>query len=186
MHETAGRLERARLGDRAALDDLLARHRGRLLAFLRSYMEPRLARAVDPEDVAQEALLQASRSLDRFEDRGPGSFYRWIVGIAKFKVSERGRAERAKKRAAVGPLDGEPVADDTSPPDRAVRAEGGERLRRALASIPGDQAEAVRMRYLEGCTVEETAERMSRTEAAVKALVCRALDGLADRLNGGG
>ncbi len=186
MRDTEAWLARAREGDPAALDSLFARHRGRLLALLHVRMGAALARAVDPEDVLQETLLQAARKLDEFEDRGPGSFYAWLVGIARFKASEAERARHALKRAAVAPLDGEPEALDSGPPTRAEHRERADRLREAIESLPKDQGEAVRLRYLEAFSVAQTAERLGRSEAAVKALVSRGLDALAERLRPGG
>ena len=110
---------------------------------------------------------------------GPASFYRWLVGIAKRKLSEAGRARRAKKRANVAPLDHDPSAAQTSASGRAMRFESASLLADALGRLPEAQAEAVRLRYLEGLTVAECAERMDRSEAAVKSLVTRGLAALA-------
>ena len=183
MLDTGFLLRSARGGDREALDDLFRRHQGRLLAFLRARMDPALARTVAPEDILQETHLEAARKVGEFEDRGSASFYRWLVAIARFKIAEADRARQARKRAAVGPLDAEPVSPDTSPSGGAIRAERAALLRAALESLPGDQAEAVRLRYLEGLTIAETAERMGRTPAAVKALVSRGLDALGRRVD---
>jgi RNA polymerase sigma-70 factor (ECF subfamily) len=182
MEDTGGLLRTARSGDREALDALFDRHRGRLLAFLRVRMDAALARTVAAEDVLQETLLEAARKLDAFEDRGSGSFYRWLVAIARFKLSEADRARHAQKRTMVGALESDPPAADTAPEERILREERAERLRGAVESLPPDQAEAVRLRYLEGLTVAETSERMSRSPASVKALVSRGLDALAGRL----
>jgi RNA polymerase sigma-70 factor (ECF subfamily) len=184
MHDTERLLRAAREGDRASLDALLDRHRGRLHAFLRARMDPALARAVPPEDVLQETLIEAARKVAAFEDRGPASFYRWLVAIARFKAAEADRARRALKRAAVGPLEDDPPGRGTSPSEGALRHERAERLRGALEAIPPDQAEAVRLRYLEGLSVAETADRMARSEASVKALVSRGLDALAGKVSG--
>ena len=182
MSDTNFLLGSAREGDRSALEDLFLRHHGRLLAFVRAHMEGGLARTLGAEDIVQETHLEAARKLAEFEDRGPASFYRWLVTIARFKISEADRARRALKRAAVGPLEDDPPAAATSPSENAMKAEGVARLREALDEIGADQAEAVRLRYLEGLAVADTAARMGRSEDAVKALVSRGLDALAGRL----
>jgi RNA polymerase sigma-70 factor (ECF subfamily) len=172
-------VEAAKDGDRGALDELVARHQGRLLAWLRASMEPPLAARVSAEDVLQETLLACARRLQSFEDRGPASFYRWLVGIARFKLSEARRAQRAGKRALEEPMDDTLPGAVTSPSGRAVRAEGGAALHDALARLPDRQGEAVRLRYLEGLSVAETAARLETSESAVKALVGRGLTALA-------
>jgi RNA polymerase sigma-70 factor (ECF subfamily) len=65
-----------------------------------------------------------------------------------------------------------------------MRAEGAVHLAEALARLPERQAEAVRLRYLEGMSLAETADRLACTEAAVKALVARGLSALADCVTG--
>jgi RNA polymerase sigma-70 factor (ECF subfamily) len=182
--DTGRLLAEARAGNRDALDALFARHRGRLLAFLRARMGPAAGSTVGAEDLLQETLLEAARKLGAFEDRGPASFYRWLVAIARFKVSEAGRARRAAKRSREEPLAADPPGRGTSPSGGAARAERADLLREALEGLPEAQAEAVRLRYLEGCTVAETAERLGRSPAAVKALVSRGLEGLGERLGG--
>jgi len=172
----------ARGGDRRALDELFARHRGRLVALATCRMEARLAASVSADDIAQETCLEAARKIETFEPRGPESFYRWLAGIARFKISEAARAQRAMKRAAPTPLDAEPAGDGTSPSGRAIRAENAARLRAALGAIPDDQAEAVRLRWLEGRSVAEAAGLLGKSEPAVKALVARGLASLAARI----
>jgi RNA polymerase sigma-70 factor (ECF subfamily) len=182
MSDTLRLLESARAGDVTARERLYARHQGRLLAFMRSAMSASLARTVSPEDILQETLLESSRKLGEFESWGPAAFYRWLVVIARFKISEAERARHALKRARESPLEAEPAGSQTSPSGRAMRSESAERIREALAVLPPAQADAVRLRYLEGLSVSETARRMERSGAAVKALVSRGLEALADRL----
>lgn len=76
----------------------------------------------------------------------------------------------------------EPEAPNTSPSGGASRHERQSLLRAALDAIAPNQAEAVRLRYLEGLSLAETASRMERSEAAVKALVSRGLDALSIRI----
>ncbi|MBI1851542.1 MAG: sigma-70 family RNA polymerase sigma factor [Planctomycetes bacterium] len=183
MSKTQRLIESARAGDRAAVDSLYARHQGRLLAFIRMQMSPALARSVAPEDVLQETHLESARKIGEFEPRGPASFYRWLVEIARFKISEAERAQRARKRSLESPLEDDLHASQTSPSGRAMRSECALLVRDAIAALPDGQADAVRLRYLEGLTIAETSQRLARSEAAVKALVSRGLEALARRIS---
>jgi RNA polymerase sigma-70 factor, ECF subfamily len=184
VSETSRLVGAAGAGDRAALDALCARHAGRLLSAIRARMPAAVAQRVDAEDILQETLLEAARRIEAFEPRGDGAFYRWLVGIARFKISEAQRAGHARKRALEVSLDGEPWRSQTSPSGGAMRAERHERVARALLALPERQAEAVRLRYLEGATLEEAAAGLQCTPAAVKALVARGLLELARALDG--
>lgn len=180
MTDTGRLLREAQGGDRDSLDALYERHRGRLLGFVRARMSPALLGTVSPEDVLQETLLESARKLGDFEDRGPASFYRWLVEIARFKVLEADRARKTRKRSLEEPMEAEPAGRETSPSGRAAKRERADLLRDALAALPGEQGEAVRLRYLEGLSIAETSDRLSKSPAAVKALVSRGLAALAE------
>jgi RNA polymerase sigma-70 factor (ECF subfamily) len=180
--DTGRLLDAAKAGDRSALDVLFARHRGRLLALANCRMSRTLANAVSAEDVVQETCLEAARKLHSFEAQGPESFYRWLAAIARFKVNEAARARRAMKRAAEAPLDAEPPSPATSPSGRAIKAESAARLAAAIESLPADQAEAIRLRWLEGLSVADAAALLGKSAPAVKGLVARGLATLAERL----
>ena len=56
-------LRRVNAGDASAAGALLDRHRARLRQMVAVRIDPRLAARVDPSDVVQEALAEASRKL---------------------------------------------------------------------------------------------------------------------------
>src|SRR4051794_7276170 len=75
-------LARASAGDRDARGELLERHRERLRRLLAVRMDRRLAARVDPEDVIQDALLEADRRLDGYLRDRPLPLYPWLRAIA--------------------------------------------------------------------------------------------------------
>jgi RNA polymerase sigma-70 factor (ECF subfamily) len=182
MGDTQRLLRDAQGGDPLAFDALLDRHRGRLTAFVASRMNPALRGYLEPEDIVQETHVEAARKIADFVDRSPQGFYAWLVRIAAFKLKEADRRRRAKKRGRPAPLEVEPVSPQTSIAGRASRGEHALRIAAALGEIPESQAAAVRLRYLQGLSVAETAERLDTTPAAVKALVARGLARLAEGL----
>ena len=179
MSETLDLLLRAQDGSSAAFSALFQRHRGRLCALVAARMSPRLRQVADAEDIVQEASVEATRKFADFHAEVPQAFYRWLARIADFKLKEAERAIRAKKRGDPKPLVGEPAMLQTSVGARAGARERRALLVAALERLPEAQAQAVQLRYLEGCTLAETAERLGRSEAAVKALVSRGLGALA-------
>ena len=182
MSDTLRLLRAAQSGDRESLESLYARHQGRLSAFICACMHPALVLRVAPEDVLQETLLESARKIAQFEPRGPASFYRWLIEIARFKIAEAERAGQALKRSLERPLDGALAASQTSVSACAVRSERADLVQQALAALPERQAEAVKLRYLAGLSLAETAARLGTSEAAIKALVGRGLAELATRI----
>lgn len=94
-------LERYRLGDSQAADELFARYVGRLTLLARSRLSPSLARRTDPEDV----VLSAYRSFFIRARDGQltlarsGDLWRLLVAITLHKVYRQARKQRAERRA---------------------------------------------------------------------------------------
>jgi len=182
MGDTQRLLADAQGGNPVAFDALLDRHRGRLTAFVASRMHHGLRGYLEPDDIVQETHVEAARKVSEFIDRSPAGFYHWLVKIAEFKLMEADRRRRAKKRGNPASLKAEPVSLQTSVAGRASRGEHALRIAAALDQLPENQAAAVRLRYLQGLSVAETAEQLATTPAAVKALVARGLAQLGGRL----
>lgn len=80
--DTLRLIERARAGDAEALNEIFARHRGRLRRRVEVRLDWRLQARVDPSDVIREAYLEAVGRLDEFlqEPRLPP--FLWLRRVA--------------------------------------------------------------------------------------------------------
>lgn len=85
---------RARSGDAAALDDLLARLQPLVLRRCARFLPHRM----DAEEAAQDALLAISRGLDRFEGRG--SFRGWVTVVASNSARATYRSLRRRSEVS--------------------------------------------------------------------------------------
>jgi len=186
LGDTTWLVRSACTGDRRALDELMSRHRQRLLALIHIKMPAALVGRLEAQDIVQEASLEVARKIASFDPERGSSFYAWIAGIAKFKLREAQRHAQAAKRAGEEPYWEDRPADQTSLVGRVARREVGQSLRKTLESLPQDQAKAVELRFFEGLSVEETASRMRRSSAAIKALVARGLRSMGRRIQEGG
>ena len=171
-------INKAQAGDRQALDTLLEEYRGRLAALIHFRLGAGLRHFVDPEDVAQETLLRAIRSIENFQWNGDESFLRWLGGIAEhviLKVS--GKHDRAPSPG----LEKEPSADSVSLSRAERRDERFHRLKLSIQQLGEDQRRVVELARIEGVPIKEIARRMQRSESAVKNLLLRALKNLRER-----
>ena len=178
---------RAREGDEAAFGALCARYESRLRRRVERGMSPGVRRRVAASDVLQDAHLEAYRKMADFEDRGPGSFGRWLGRIVELKAKQmvRHHAGTAKRnvsaevtRAARGTLGGVRGRAAT-PSQAAMGAELRDEARQAIARLPTGQRVAVELIQGAGLSVAEAAERLGKTRDAVKGLYSRALERLA-------
>ncbi len=71
-------LERVRAGDAEALEVLLTRYRPRLVRWAHGRLGPGVRSLGDTEDLVQNTLIRALRSLDTFEATGASGFERYL------------------------------------------------------------------------------------------------------------
>ena len=81
-------LQRARAGDQAALDDLFSRHRRALRRMVDLRLNRKLRGRIDPSDVVQDALVEASRRLAAYVVAPKLPVYLWLRSFAQQKLLE--------------------------------------------------------------------------------------------------
>jgi RNA polymerase sigma-70 factor (ECF subfamily) len=172
-------VERAQRGDAAALDLLFAECRPRLVALAAGLIGERVRCEVEPDDALQETYARACASIGTFEWRGEDSFLRWLSVILRNVI-----LEAAKRQArAPGPLEEAALpAKDPSPSRRLRREERFDRLQGAINYLSPDHRQVVVLSRIEGLPLNQVAERMGRSHAAVRQLLRRALQHLRERL----
>jgi RNA polymerase sigma-70 factor (ECF subfamily) len=174
-------LERAKAGDRAALEHLMARYLPRLRRWASGRL-PRWARDMaDTEDVVQQSILQTLRRIDRFEVRhelGLQAYLRQAV-MNGIRDELRHRARTPERR----PLDPRYPAPAASPLDVAIGVEAVERYERALERLRPDDRAAVVARIEMGYTNEQIAVALNKPSVnAARMAVERALVRLARQM----
>lgn len=165
-------------GNIAAREDLLARLRPRLVLWAASRMGPALRVKTDPEDLAQEILLALHAGLPTVEFEDARRFFAWVFKVAESRVADAARHVAAEKRRPAA----RDAATQASPSEAAIRGESFQRLHAAIAALPEDYSLVIRLRRIEELTCAETAERMRRSESAVRVLYFRALQALRESL----
>ncbi len=174
-----------------ALEQLLTRHRDRLRRMVAVRLDRRLAPLVDPSDVVQEALADASRKLDDFIRDRPLPFYPWLrrltseriiqchrrhLGTQKRDVSRTDRLDRPLPDESAAVLADRLAASGTSPSQRVVRDEQAVRLREVLDRLGRNDREVLVMCYLEELSFAEIAVALGITENAAKVRHFRAME----------
>ncbi len=164
-------VERAQSGDLQAFAELFEPLRPRLLASIRTRLSPAIRQRVDPEDVLQDTYVRGLHSLSRFEWQGEGSFGRWLEAIASHVALDVVRHEG--RRPALR-LERDVQGDGAAPSRGLRRQERQERLMKALRTLSPDHQTVLELSRMEGQSIRVIAERMERSESAVKNLLLRA------------
>jgi len=130
------------------------------------------------EDVVQESLLRAFRSLGRFDERA--ELAPWLHRIAVNAAIDELR--RAQREAPLAHRDGEdgwvsidPASDAPSPERLAVSARLGRAAAQALGDLTPDERTAFVLRHLEGRPIAEIARALGKRENAAKQSIFRAV-----------
>lgn len=194
LSSTTALVVASKLGSNEALGSLLLRYRGYLLMLAHRYLSDQLRRRIDPADVVQVTFLEAKRDLNSFRGGTPAEFAGWLRGMLKNNVASalshhvmtQKRSMKKEVHRRVGNGESESHANwiaqlpggKTSPSGVAVREEAVLAMMNALHQLPETQAEAIRMRYMEGLPLKEIVERMGKSETAVAGLLKRGLQKL--------
>ncbi len=165
-------LEEARKGDRKAFDRLAAASCERLEGLIHTRLGPSLRPKVDVDDIVQETLLRAFRSIDHFESQGDDAFCRWLGGIAGNVIHETARRHRGEFMLA---LDDDFPAGGVSQSKAGERNERFDRLQGALNSLSPDHRQVILLARVERRPLAVVARRMGRSPEAVSQLLWRAL-----------
>lgn len=159
----------------------------------RLQMDHRLRSQLDPSDVVQQTLLIAHEKLGQFRGRTDAELAAWLRVILANTLSKASRrfyarkAERARSlersmEESSARLEAWLAREDSTPGQKAAKAEALRLLATALSSLPEDQRNAIELHHLQGVTVPEVARRMKRTVASVTGLLYRGGKTLRERM----
>lgn len=179
-----------RRGDRELpVDTWLERHLPELRSWIRFRSGRLVARKESASDVAQSVCREVIEHLDRFEHGDEEGFRRWLYRTAERKLISRYRYWSAEKRDVDREVDG--LAElltgkrAHTPSRDAIAREELEVAEAAFESLPEHYQQAILYSRVHGLSHAEIAERMGKSEGAVRNLVYRGLAIVAEALAGG-
>src|SRR5215469_728436 len=157
----------------ARFDALYELHFERVYAFIAGRVPDRAT----AEDLTSEVFYKALANLKSYQWRGV-SFVAWLLRIAANAVIDR--SQRASRE--------HPMLDD--PPDLGVKpdmrtVEHRARLFHLVKRLPEAQRRGVEERFVDQRSIREIAERLGKSEGAIKQLQLRALERLRTQMEGG-
>jgi len=146
----------------------------RYLTVVLRYAAVRLGAGPEAEDIATEVFVAAYAAWHRCPTPAPDSnehdpVRAWLFGIARHKVADVLRRRQRRPEA--------PLLENTlaAPFEQGVLdAEEAQQLGVLLASLPEDQGEALRLKYVEELSLVEIGLILRRSPAAVGTLLHRA------------
>jgi RNA polymerase sigma-70 factor (subfamily 1) len=173
---------RLRAGDEAAASLLFRRYEPVLRRRASRRLVGGVRRKVGASDIVQDTYRAAFRDLSQFEDRGPGSFRRWLDTILSYRVNESVRRHVRAVRRSVGrevsgearPASADAAASGPTPSAEVAAKEQGEELRAAIEAMDGDDRLVLQLVGLDGRGYDDVGRVMGRSADAVRKLYARA------------
>ncbi|MBI5851715.1 MAG: sigma-70 family RNA polymerase sigma factor [Planctomycetes bacterium] len=178
-------------GDREALAALFAQHRDRLRRMIEFRLHPRLLRRIDPDDVLQDAWLDAVLRIDSYAQQRDPSCYLWlrlVVGQTLIDLHRRHLGAQMRDMKLEVPMHrpgGPAMSSDvismhlsggfTSPSGAAARAEQATLLRQVLDQMDDIDREILVLRHLEEMTNAEVSKLLDLQPTAASNRYVRAL-----------
>ncbi|MCP5023004.1 MAG: sigma-70 family RNA polymerase sigma factor [bacterium] len=147
------------------------------MAWLRSFAGALVRDSNEADDLVQDAFVVLARTSSRVGDvRG------FLVGTVRFLSAKRQRSE-ARRRGRESKVAEARCLEVASPSDALERMDIMLIVLEEVRELPGAQARAIGMRYLDGSKTGEIAKREGIAPQTVRANLSRGLESLRERLD---
>lgn len=191
-------MERARAGDREALNALLSRHRDRLRRMVEMRLDSRLQARLDASDVVQEAYVDVAQRIDEYLQDPKLPLFLWLRLVVGERLVQLHRHHLGTQMRDAGrevslyqgalpatssaALAAQLLGKYTSPTQAILRAERILRLQEALNTLDPVDREILSLRHFEELTSAEAARVLAIEESAAAKRYFRALKRLKEIL----
>lgn len=192
MEETddSALIQKIRQRDSNALAVYIEQNRLGLTGFLRSITGARLLNVVEIDDLFQDVSTSALQGLATapFDEYEP---LQWIQQIARRRVVDAHRFHFDAKRRDAGrqqsihaPAGAAPdamsleqllVASMTTPSAAMSQDNRISRMHGAISKLSDEQQAAIKMRYVEGLPTKQIAEKIGKSDVALRVLLSRSM-----------
>jgi len=166
--------------------ELLARA-PELRTFISLHLPAELERVLTPEDVMQEVWMRAHKFVKEFGEESVEYLDAWLKSIATNVMADLFRGHLAVKRGgkhqrlstdreskSLLDLFNLVLSPRATPSSDVAIGEAINAVQAAMTALPTDQAEVVRLYYLEGRSYDEVSKETNRSVSAVRGLLTRA------------
>jgi RNA polymerase sigma-70 factor (ECF subfamily) len=182
LESTLELVQRAKTGDREALDRLFAR----CIPVLRRWASGRLPRwtrdLMDTDDLVQETVARTVNRIDSFEPRHEGALHAYLRQAVMNRI--RDEVRRSARSPSQAELDVNLADCNASPLEEVIGREAVERYEAALAALRPEEREAIVARVEMDGSYEQVARALGKPSAdAARMAVSRALLRLAQEMS---
>ena len=146
-------------GESGAISQLIDRHSNRIRDYIRMMVKDR-DRA---DDILQDTLIKAVRTIDEGRYVDSGKFLSWILRIAHNQVIDYFRQQKSSRTINESEAGYDVIGSlriaERNVEDRIISEQIEQDVRRLIEHLPEEQREVVMMRYYSGMSFQEIADQ---------------------------
>lgn len=144
-----------------------------ILSRLENYILKKVKNRDDAEEIFQDVLVDVVDSLPLF--RGKSSFFTWLCGIANHEIADFFRRKRLKTFLfSHFPFLENLATEALTPDEQFEKEELRKEVRKVLKALIEGYKEVLRLKYIEGLSMQEIAKKAKTTIKAVESKLTRA------------
>ncbi len=168
-----------------------------VLAYIEKNLGPVLRKKIEPDDIFQEVCVTALSAPEQFDVAGRDPFkllcqiaeQRIIDSHRRFVAAHKRSVERERSidqplEAGQGAFIDLLVASLTSASQAFSKNQKEFQLMQAMESLTAEQREVVRLRFVDGWATKDIAEKLGKTDGAIRVLLSRTVSQLQTLVSG--
>lgn len=169
-------IKKCQKGEKEAFNELITFYYPFILKFLNKLTRNKSI----SEDLVQETFIKLIKNIDKFNIKGKASFSTYLVTIAKNCYIDYLRRNNKELQE----IDINNMPDKVSIENDYFRAENYDFILEKINDLPFVQKEAIKLKYLEGYTLDEIAKVQKVESKTIKSRLFEAKKKLKEDLKG--
>jgi len=140
---------------------------------LRAYIFKKVKDKSEAEEIFEETLVSVVESLPSFAGRS--SFFTWLCAIANHEIADFYRKRKIKTFLfSHFPFLENIVSEALGPEEEVLKDEAREEVKKVLSQMSEGYAKILRLKYYQGLSMQEIAQKLGLTVKAVESKLSRA------------
>lgn len=119
------------------------------------------------EDLTQDTFLKLINSIDSFDVYGKATFATYLIAIAKHCYVDYLR----KNKNILLSIDDQKIVDTWAVENKVLIEIEATEMIKAIDTLPWEQAQAIKLKYLEQLTLQEIAEKFNTQPKTIKSRI---------------
>ncbi len=142
-------------------------------ARLKKFIAQKIDNPQDAEEIFQETLIAAFDCLSLYS--GKSSFFTWLCGIARHEIADYYRKKKVKTIFLSRLPWLENLASEALGPEQILmRRELEKKVSKILTQLSEGYSEVLRLKYYQGLSVKEIAQKLNETVKTIESRLTRA------------